>query len=545
MAETPLSASTGDAAEAGGPALTTADYPLPAAPRAEPKLGPCRVHPAWIAIGAVRWLRVLGLPLVVALLTGGSPFERGFYLIAGGLGLVVSLGRLLEWLRFRYEVDGDELRVRSGLIEIQDRLVPLGRIQAVDINESLLQRLFAVVGVKIETAAGGGRESDVTLDALRRQDALALRDRLLAARQTPAPGERGRADTVAAPVPAEAATLLRALSTRDLLLAGATSAQVGPAAALVVTALELVDDIFGATLMDLLGIERGLTVAGIGVLIGLLAAGAWLLAIGGTVLTYAGFELRRDGDRLLISHGLLDRRRRTVPLARIQAVRLEESPLRQPFGLCALRFESAGYAREAGGSGVLFPLLPRVRAAALLEAACPAFALPADGPAFARPPARARARYVLGPVWWVLALTGGGVLLAGPLPAVAWTWALVGLILLPPAAWLGLLRYRDSGWAFDAAGRFLVRSRTVSRITTITGRRRLQRREVSQNPLQRRAHLATFRAAVASGGSSGGLALRHLDEGVAFEIAARSGSMGEPALTDAAGHRARPPSPVP
>jgi putative membrane protein len=488
------------------------------------RLGPCRAHPAWIAIGALRWLRVLGVPLVLALVSGGSVFEQGFYVVAAGFGLLVSLGRLLEWLRFRYEVDGDQLRVRSGLIETQDRLVPLARIQAVDINESLVQRLFGVVGVKIETAAGGSRESDVTLDALRREDATRLRDRLLAARRPPADaGVTDGAGRVEAAAVADRATLVRSLSTRDLLVAGATSAQIGPAAALVVTALELVDGIFGATLAGLLGIERGVTLEGAAALIGLLAAGSWLLAIGGTVLTYAGFELRREDDRLSIAHGLLDRRRRTVPIARIQAVRLEESLLRQPFGLCSLRFDSAGYAREAGGSGVLFPMLPRGQAAALLGAACPDFALSPDGPALARPPARARRRFVLGPVWWVLGLTTLGIVVAGPLPAVAWTWGLLGLIFLPPAALLGLMQYRDSGWAFDDAGRFVVRARAFSRVTSVTHRRRLQRREVSQSPLQRPDHLATFRTAVASGGSGGRLVLRHLDQRVAFDIAHRLG----------------------
>jgi putative membrane protein len=475
-----------------------------------------------VAIGASRWLRALGLPLLIALFSGGSGYGRFIYLGAAALGLIAVAGSVVEWLRLRYEVDGDQLRVRSGVIQRQDRLVPLWRIQAVDINESLVQRLFGVVGVKIETAAGGSRQSDVELGALSRADAIALRDRLLAGRRTTIPD----AETGTAVQPAEPeAALVRALSTRDLLVAGATSAQIGPALALVFTALELIDDIAGAPLPELLGVPaREFSLQGLILFLVVLSAGAWLLAIAGTVLTYAGFELRRDGERLLISHGLLDRRRHTVPIRRIQAVRLSESLLRQPFGLVALRFESAGYARETGGSGVLFPLLSRAEAAALLEAACPAFALPPDDRRLEPPPARARPRYILAPVWWLLALTGLGVLLAGPLvPALAWTWGLLGLLFVPPAALLGLCRYRDAGWGLDHDARLLVRGRVFSRTTTITAARRLQRREVSQNPWQRSAGLATFRAAVASGGSGGVLGVAHLDADVALALAVRLG----------------------
>jgi putative membrane protein len=61
------------------------------------------------------------------------------------------------------------------------------------------------------------------------------------------------------------------------------------------------------------------------------------------VLAHAGFTLSREGDFLYVKRGLLERREATIPLARIQAVRISEGVLRQPFGLASLRVESAGY----------------------------------------------------------------------------------------------------------------------------------------------------------------------------------------------------------
>ncbi|MGE0545231.1 MAG: PH domain-containing protein, partial [Dehalococcoidia bacterium] len=166
-------------AEASSPAPVS---PLPTAHSPLPPLGPCRVHPAWIAIGAVGWLRGLGLPFLIALVTGGSRYAQIFYAVASVLAVAITIVRIIEWTRIRYEVSGGELRVTSGLFARQERLVPLERIQAVDISENLLQRLFGVVGVKIETAAGGSSASEVSLAALRRPDAIALRDRLAVAR---------------------------------------------------------------------------------------------------------------------------------------------------------------------------------------------------------------------------------------------------------------------------------------------------------------------------------------------------------------------------
>jgi putative membrane protein len=305
----------------------------------------------------------------------------------------------------------------------------------------------------------------------------------------------------------------------DVVIAGVTSARVGPALAIVFTGLELFESIFGQTITDLLGIERGVTLTGAVFLIALFAAGSWLLAIAGAALVYSGFELRRDGDRLLIHHGLLDRRRRTIPIARIQAIHISEGLLRQPFGLASVQFDSAGYGQATADSGILFPLLPRSQVADLLAAACPTFAIQPDRLQFNRPPERARRRYILGPVWIVLALGLIATALAVWASWAPWWWGASILLLIPPAALLGLWQYRDAGWAFDGDDRLIVRGRTLDRSTAVTLRRRLQHYSIHRSLFQRPAHLATFGAAIASGGRGRIISVAHLDEGVAFAIA--------------------------
>ncbi|MGE3595184.1 MAG: PH domain-containing protein [Dehalococcoidia bacterium] len=505
-------------AEASSPAPVS---PLPTAHSPLPPLGPCRVHPAWIAIGAVGWLRGLGLPFLIALVTGGSRYAQIFYAVASVLAVAITIVRIIEWTRIRYEVSGGELRVTSGLFARQERLVPLERIQAVDISENLLQRLFGVVGVKIETAAGGSSASEVSLAALRRPDAIALRDRLAVARPavaTDAELAAAREGAGAAAPSAGGSHLIRAITPMEVVIAGATSARVGPALAIVITGLELFDSLFGRTIGDLLGIERGVTVTGAAVLIALFAVGSWLLAIAGAALVYSGFELRRDGDRLLIHHGLLDRRRRTIPIARIQAIHISEGLLRQPFGLASVQFDSAGYGRASADTGLLFPLLPASQVADLLTAACPALAVQPGQIQFNRPPARARRRYILPLIWVTLAIAAAAIALSVWASATPW-WGAPFLLLVPPAALLGMWQYRDAGWAIDANDRLIVRGRAFGRSTAITLRRRLQHYSVHRTFFQRPAHLATFGAAIASGGRGRVVSVAHLDEGIAFAIA--------------------------
>ena len=486
-----------------------------------------RQHPALIFLGAIRQVRGLAVPLVILLFTGGGRGEAPFLVIGGILAVVGLVVQGLAWWQFRYEVTGGELRVFSGLLSKRERFVPLERIQAVDLSETPLQRLFGVVGLRIETAAGGSTGSDVALEALSKGEAERLRARLAHARQVSIPtdgqplvpaGEIGPT-----PVPRTGTVttghLLRRIGTAELLVAGATSGRVGPALAVFSFAFQLVDDVLPESFWERIAMGApGWTLRGLITIVLVVAVGAWLLAIGSTALTFGGFELRRDGDRLLVAYGLLDRRRRTIPVARIQAVGISEGLLRRPFGLAAVRFESAGYGKDTAESGVLFPLLRRSEVPALLEAACPAFATSLDPSVLQPLPSRAAPRYVLAGVWSLVGLTGVALAIAAALPALRWWWGLLPLAATPLGALTGLMGYRAAGWTIDMEERLVIRGGGVDRVTSIVPRRRLQRRSVEQGLLQRRAGLASFAASVASGGAGGRLRIEHLDADVADRL---------------------------
>jgi len=478
-----------------------------------------RLHPSWIVLRAIHSLRAFAIPIVVLLVSRGQNGDRGFLAVGGGLALLGVASRTVEWWRFRYELSGGELRVYSGLLARQERFVPVERIQAVDVTESPLQRLFRVVGVRIETAAGGSA-ANVVLGAVTRTEAESLRHRLGSGRPLTAGDspDAVRPGTVASTGDG-VGRLIRRLSLRDLLIAGATSGRVGPALAVVSFGFQLFNDIVPDSWWQRFAMHTpAWSVRGALSLLVVVAVGAWLLAMGSTILTYGGFELRRDGDRLLIRYGLLDRRRSSIPLTRIQAVTMTEGLLRQPFRLAAVRVESAGYGKGAAESGILFPLIPRSAVPALLAEACPDYAVPVDQLALHQPPSRARQRYIFGGVWRWLGLAAGATAIAALLPSVEWRWGLVALAAVPFAALHGWLRFHDSGWVIDAADRLVVRGRQMARETTIASRQRLQLRAVEDNPFQRRARLATFRAATASRGASGQVELLHLDQAVALDL---------------------------
>ena len=462
-----------------------------------------RLHPVAMLVGAIktlrRWISGLVFPGVVLLVSQGfslwtvTLFLLGFIVVAA----LAALWGFLSWRATTYAVTGNSFRLRQGVLQKNERTIPLEHVQSVDTVQGIIQRAFGVYEVRVETAGGGASEPDASLAALDRDAAQALRREIEGSR-------RGSLEETTGP------TMLRRLSTRELLFAGATSGQIGIAFSVLAIGFQFLDNFFPEDyvrrLVEILA-PNWLMVVLILVPTGLLLA--WLLAIAGTVLAYTGFTLSREGDFLYIKRGLLERREATIPLSRIQAVRVSEGLLRQPFGLSSLRVESAGYGEDAGVSTMLFPLLPRDEVEELLAAAAPEFA---GAPAIEPLPRRALSRYVFRAtvLYTIIALAAALVSFFVFQSALG----LLGLFLIPPAAAYGWLCYRDAGWAFEG-DRLVVRHRSLGRKTAIAPRGHLQSRGMVSSPFQRRVRLATFLAEVASGSGGSVLRVKDLDGGAA------------------------------
>ncbi|HSD78605.1 MAG TPA: PH domain-containing protein, partial [Solirubrobacteraceae bacterium] len=335
---------------------------------------PRRLHPAELAFGALDALRELLFPVLLGVVIGsGSGSGRGLLIGVAGLAAGGSLA-LVRWWRTTYAVTPADVHFRSGIASPDETVVPIARIAAVDVVQGPLQRLLGVVELQVQVAGGGG-EPEIRLRAVARDDALALRAALGHPAAPPAPP-------------------LWRLSRRRLLVAALTAPQLGllvPVLALAgAVGQQLVEAGEGPRLADRLpGTAGGAALAAAALL-----AAAWALSVAGAVVAFAGFELRVEGDRLRIRRGLLQRRAASVPLDRVHAVRLLESPVRQPFGLVAVRLETAGYRSQARATQTLLPVAGHDEARAVLARV---LAVPPAATALRAVPARARRRYALWP----------------------------------------------------------------------------------------------------------------------------------------------------
>ena len=271
---------------------------------------------------------------------------------------VVWLASGLWWRRMGYQLGGDELSLRRGLFSAQLRTARYDRTQAVDVVEPVIARLFRLAAVRVETA--GGQSSVIEIAYLKKADAEALRDEILARvhgapiSQTETPAEESAAELAEEPalvpeIPIARSLIAAALRTSTLFLAGFLIL-------VVVTRLPL------STALP--------------ILVGALP-NAW------NVLDSSWrYTARTDGEVLNITYGLADRRRQSIRLDRIHAVQITQPFLWRPLGWYEVRVSVAGYGAsasgKASGSTRILPVGTLAQAQQFLPAdAAPTYASPA------------------------------------------------------------------------------------------------------------------------------------------------------------------------
>ena len=376
--------------------------PAPAAPLAPPVSGAPQVkqterpHPLTPFIrGWILFLAIL-VGFFRDLLPGGQPGNRFDSADPRVVVLFVTLAVLLaaaagfvSWYFTRFVIDDEELRIETGAVFKTSRKVPFERLQSIDIIQPLAARLFGLAELRLEVGAG---DSTIKLRYLGRARASRLRDYLLAR----AHGEQARvADVAGTP----AASVLTDLSVADKPL-------------VTVTPQRLIGGFLLSTEWLATG---GITVAALVVAAGYNVVpyalpGLIPLLIGAVgmisrrVVSMFHFTLAESTRGLRVTRGLTNLTSQSVPLNRIQGVRISQPLLWRPTHWFRVDVDILGYGvrdsenNESQATSVLLPVATAAEVAVAVRRVLPGV----DLDSIELHPSPARARWVRWFDFWTL-----------------------------------------------------------------------------------------------------------------------------------------------
>ena len=420
------------------------------------------------------------LPVLIGSLVLGSATGNPLWTVAG-VALIVAYG-LARWFTTSYRIGAEEVTLRTGVLQRSVLSVPRNRIRSVSTDARLLHRLLGLTVLRVSTGREATGDTAFALDAVPAGDVPRLRAVLLADSLPPQPSGRvlaawqpswlryspltftGLAMIAAALGVISQSGLLRPLRDSAVLRAGEGAAEG-------------------------LGVWGAVAVGAAVVLVASVA-----LSVMQSLLTYANLMLRRDGEVLHLSHGLLRVREHTYDMRRLRGGTLREPLLVRLFGGARLDAVMTGVA-GAGEASQLLPPCPRATAEAVLVDLIERPDV-VTGALTPHGPAAIRRRWVRALALPVVASVGAGIA-ALTVGIGVWVWPVL-VLLSAFSVFLAVDRSRSLGHRVGG-GWLVARAGSMQRRRDCVAGPGIVGWTVRQSWPQRRAGVATLVAATAAG----------------------------------------------
>ena len=309
-----------------------------------------------IAIGVilVKFLRMtlkILWPLLLSFLIGGrhnSAFENTMGYVAIAFGAINLIGSVLTYFRFYFHLEENAMVIDKGLLRRTHTNVPFERIQTINFRQNLLHQIFNVVSVEVDTA--GAAKSEISIDALTKSEANALRDQIMTGKKHLTTQELStveNAEPVA--IEEEKEALILHLSPKDLLKVGLSQNHLHSMGIIFVFVFSTMDRLtnnWEEQMTNQINQYQGyvpksglLIFAIITVLVLVIS---FLFSLINTVLKHyeLSFFIKSGGFKLV--RGLFNREEIAINKSKIQTISWSETLLRHLIGLWTLEIEQAG-----------------------------------------------------------------------------------------------------------------------------------------------------------------------------------------------------------
>lgn len=267
---------------------------------------------------------------------------------------------IIDYFRFRFHIENDELIVKSGVFRRKTLNIPFDRIQSVDFKRNVVHQFLKVVSVKIDTAGTKGNELE--FDAMEIDEAEAFRDMIMGSKK----GEEvlanvdGASDEnfVETSIPALPPQVILNLSWKDLLKVGVSSNHLRTAFIIIVFFITIADDLdqfLGVNVFDEFD-KSSLYLKLITFIIAIAAIPFFILvsfivSLFGSVIRYYNLTFWYVLGKFKVVSGLFTRNEKTIQQHKIQLVKWRTTPLQEIFGMFKMNiYQTTGAESEQATS---------------------------------------------------------------------------------------------------------------------------------------------------------------------------------------------------
>lgn len=393
---------------------------------------------------------------------------------------VVLVFSVLKWYYNSYQVSAEQLKVKSGWLNKDFTVYPVESIQGINFTSNFIYRCLGIVHLKMETAGvAGGSSVDIIVT---QKEAERIQELIYPEGKETAKSEQKN----------------KIILFDELLVMSATSTGILIGLPAIYSLFVQLQEIFPRHMEKVLDnkvlksyrvLSEGISLINIGwfaLLILLLLGVAWFLGTIHLIFKYHGFTLVRLEDKIHIEHGFFVTKRVTIPIQRIQALKVTEGLFRQPFGLAVVKVVSIGYAEEKGGEAILLPLIRKKEVRQFLRDFVPEFTFEEN---LITAPIQSLKYYLIREAF-----------LFASFVFVLWAMFDYGYLFawfFPFAISLAILKYKDAG-ILQTDRILYLRRRILSRETILIVNKSIQSLDINQHVLHKKECLSHYEVSIAS-----------------------------------------------
>jgi putative membrane protein len=286
-------------------------------------------------------------PLIALLVATQGDLVTRLTLVGIAFAVFIAGSALLSYWFFRFQISGDSILIRQGVINKKQLDIKFNRIQGINTQQNPVYRALGLVTVSFDTAGSAGSEGN--LPAVTRDFANSLRERIGKPREVdPDQDEDSEA---------KAGALVH-LDWRDMIRIGLADRRALIVFAFIGPVAERLDENIDNVITGFIeaaaanGIE--ITAAnGVSIGLGIVAALVLLfiiVSVGAAFLRYHDFQLFLDGQTLRSHAGLVTAHEHSMDLGKIQTLRLQQGVVQRwlrRYRMTARQAVSSGKNRSA------------------------------------------------------------------------------------------------------------------------------------------------------------------------------------------------------
>lgn len=436
-------------------------------------------------------------PLLLSFFIGrraGSTFEDVVGYLVLGFAAFNLIGSILTYFRFYYYIRDNAIVLDKGVLKKTRTNIPFERIQTINFSQNLLHRLFNVVSVEIDSA--GANKSEISIDALSKDEAIALREYIMAEKEQLI-SESGTEEEKEISADKSPSELLLHLTPSDLLKVGVSQnhlRSMGIIFAFVFTTINEITNNIGDFISDKFtqfedyAIHNTLFAFIVSAVLVIVIS--FLFSLGNSILKYYDLKLWMSKNGLKLVRGLLNREEVTINKNKVQMVSWSTNPIRKIFKMYTLQIAQASSSEvNAQKSKINVPGSYKKQVSRVINMVFPSEYLGTE------------AKHSISPV-----IKFRIILFYGVLPSLVGLslWFLIKdaafyfLLTLPLSFFLGRSYYKKRSYEVNEE---LIRSNggIVGTENVLTQIHKVQAVKIKQSWYQRRKQLATIKVYTAAG----------------------------------------------